>query len=534
MYYDELKIWLKLGIPSALRSVAELLPWVITLTFVGRLSTDLLSALSLLETYMYGLMVIVWTGIHITSNTLISQAHGNRSIVGIRAWGVMTLLCMLVLTIITTGLWIASSPILKALQFDPVLVDTGYVYTLYAIPNLYLEAFAIPASAYITAIQRPDIPFYIQLIGAILDIIVTYVLLFVYDYGLKGAAIGWTAGVGLTVILYLGIFPWIFRDQREIKYGHDDDNNDKNDGSKNDDKNRITEYSLLLDKNDQKVGLLSNNQHESEESLNGTKVTNTVSNEEVEEAEAEDTSSTSLWKQTFRRCRTLYYWKTFWGQALPNLITTALSQWQVQMLSFLAAKFGSITIAAHNTSICLFEVLLTFAQGLSEATAVRIGHHLGNHDIAAAKRTMKLSLVCITGIGMTISIIGYSLRSNMGRIFSDDPQVLETIEGIALYFWIGYFVLSIGMWATAVLEGQGRATAQTVSFLIGGWGVMVPLGFAAWNLEPEWQLQGLWGALLIGYSVVTILACVFVYLSPWEKLLDEASERNENEPVTKP
>ena len=502
-YYEESRTWLFLGLPAACRSVAELLPWLVTLTFIGHYSSEALAALSLIETYMYGLMVIVWTGIHLTANTLISQAHGNRSIVAIRSWGIMSFIAMFILSIITVFLWIGSAKILKLLQFDANLVDTGYIYALYAIPNLFFEAIAIPCAAYITAIQRPDIPFYIQLIGALLDILVTYILVFPYNYGLKGAAIGWTAGSGLTVILYGCIFPWLMKNQRETAFGHEEENILPNLDNDHD----TSKQELFMDP------LLNDSP------MNSTTIhTQTTENTE-----------TSLWSKAFQRCRTFSYWKTFWIQALPNLVTTALSQWQLQTLSFLAAKFGSIIIAAHNTSICLFEVLLTFSQGLGEATAVRIGHHLGNKDINAAKQTMKLSLGCISIISLGISGIGYLCRSNMGKIFTNDPAVLETIEEIAPFFWIGYFVLSIGMWATAVLEGQGRATAQTVCFLIGGWGVMVPLGFTAFNLEANWQLRGLWGALLIGYTVVTSIASIFVYFSKWEQLVEDAQHHHDED-----
>ncbi len=54
---------------------------------------------------------------------------------------------------------------------------------------------------------------------------------------------------------------------------------------------------------------------------------------------------------------------------------------------------------------------------------------------------------------------------------------------------------------------------------------MVPLGFASWKLRPDWGLKGIWGALFVGYSVVTLIAGAMVYRSDWVALAAVARQR---------
>lgn len=569
-YWNELRIWWGLAYPASFRGLTEILPWLVTLAFVGRLGTSELAALSLVETWMYGFMVITWIAVSMTQNTLVSQAHGARNIGAMRGWGLMSLAAMLLLTAIVTALWVASHQVLIAAGFDRSLVDAGYGYTLWSIPNLWIEAINIPAATYLTSLQRPDLPFYITLLGCSVDISVTYCLVFgaggAPALGLKGAAIGWVTGAATSLMCLGALLPWTFRGGREIKYGHVDDGDsgggsekerlhDDDDGAaaqtrvllehdhEHDDGalNAATDSDLLdaADREPQMTGLTVGDDSLLHTDVIATTVTRELrftrlgpahadrpynTSDNVHDASHAANSSKS-WSQAITRLKSRRHWSSFSVQLLPNIATTALSQWQLQVLSFLAAEFGTVNIAAHNTSISLFEVVHTAAQGLAEATAVRVGHHLGNGDADAARRTAWLSLAVNCVWALLAACIGWPLRSYMGRIFSDDEAVISVSSTLAPLFWVGHGVWCIDGWALAVLEGQGRASAQTIAYLVGGWCIMLPLAFVSWKDEPGWGLQGLWGALVVGYAGVGLVAGGMVYRSKWDELAQQARER---------
>ena len=141
LHISELRFWLKLALPSALRSTADLLPWLITLTMVGRLGTFELSALSLTETMIYTSMVVVWNCVSKSQSTLISQAQGAKNVTAMRGWALLSFIAMLILSSFVAILWFFSNQILILAGFDALLVRKGYEYTLWAIPSLFLNAF---------------------------------------------------------------------------------------------------------------------------------------------------------------------------------------------------------------------------------------------------------------------------------------------------------------------------------------------------------------------------------------------------------
>jgi Na+-driven multidrug efflux pump len=516
----DVRAWARLALPATARAACELAPWLTTLAFLGRVGTQTLAAVSLVEAWMYSWMVITWTGLGMTSHTLVSQAHGARSVPAMRAALLMSLAVMGVLTLVVSALWVVEKPILLAAGFDAALVDEGYVYTLWALPNLWLEALNIPIGAYVSGLQRADLAFLVQLTTAGLDIAVTYVLVFTYGFGLKGSAWGWTAGSTLTLLQYAVILPWLFRGGRELKYGHeeeDEDDEDEEEGGNEED-------AAALGDNDKPsrpllLGMSSNN----ESTLPGPPL---QLNGEPAHLHP---SSSSLWALAVARLGRRRNWTSFASQCGPNLATAALQQWQLQVLSFLAAELGAVDIAAHNTSIALFEVALTIPQGMAEATSVRVGHLLGRgpRGVRRAKQTALLGLIVAVLWGAVACGAGYSLRSYTGRIFTDDPAVLSIHESLAPVFWAGYFVLCVGWWALGVLEGQGRATGQTASYLFGGWIVMIPCAVCAWKFRPDWGLEGLWGALLVGDVVLTACSAALVLRSDWSALAEEAQGRSD-------
>ena len=82
----------------------------------------------------------------------------------------------------------------------------------------------------------------------------------------------------------------------------------------------------------------------------------------------------------------------------------------------------------------------------------------------------------------------------------------------------------------AVLSGQARPKAIAVAFVIGAWIICVPFAYPLSNwIHPG--LEGLWVALLAGYSVTAALAIVSVYRSDWEALALAAVKRSEGATV---
>ena len=79
----------------------------------------------------------------------------------------------------------------------------------------------------------------------------------------------------------------------------------------------------------------------------------------------------------------------------------------------------------------------------------------------------------------------------------------------------------------AALDAQGRPGVVALAFLVGAWGVSVPLAYI-FSFTLDQGVEGLWRALVAGYAVVTIVVGVAVLRSDWKALSKEAYVRSES------
>lgn len=496
LHISEFRFWLKLALPSALRSTADLLPWLITLTMVGRLGTFELSALSLTETMIYTSMVVVWNCVSKSQSTLISQAQGAKNVTAMRGWALLSFIAMLILSSFVAILWFFSNQILILAGFDALLVRKGYEYTLWAIPSLFLNAFNLTSAVYLSCMQCPGIPLLIALISCIFDTAITYWFLFILKLDLAGAAQTWSITTVISLICNIFALKWALTNGRELEYGEEEIND-------------------TVDENNER-GLTSR----SDESLSVGLLDLNNNNEKIKVHYE--------FKESLLYIMSKKQWYTFLSQLFPNFVSDLFANSQYQAVSLMAASLGALQIAAHNGALAILEVSLTISTGMAEATAIRVGYHLGRKDTSAAKRTVIVAICFGSLIGLIIASIGFGLKSYLGRFFTDDVVVVSVVESLALYFWLYFFVVTVSLQFLAVLEGQGRAQVQSGIFLLGGWAVGVPLAIASMKLT-HFGLPALWASLLIGDVVTAIFGAFFVWRSNWSLLAEEATYRQEED-----
>jgi len=231
-----------------------------------------------------------------------------------------------------------------------------------------------------------------------------------------------------------------------------------------------------------------------------------------------------LWQFLRSRSR----WRVLLSLLVPNLLTTLLYVIQFLVVSLLAATYGKVAIAAHNSALALFGTLHALGDGMASATAVRIGHFLGAGDGAAARRAAGVALAGGAATSGAVSMLGFALRRYLGRIFSDDAAVGAAIESLASVFCLFFFASCSGGVVLSVLDAQGRPNATLAAFLGGGYGVGLPLAVAAW-----WHgfdgIRGLWTSLLIGNGVQLALAAALLWRSDWSALAAEAQAQQQAE-----
>jgi len=551
---EELEEWLELGLWAGLREFADLFPWLVSLSFVGHVSTIDLAALSLVEVWIYTLMDLTWWAVSMTESVLVSQAHGSRCLLSMRGWALMSLIVITISNIFLTILCFTCGETLVAFGFEKAISERGAKFAQYIIPAFYFEGVTICIATYLTAFQEASLPTYIQIVTGVLDLFLTYILIFGIAgfHGIntmKAAALGWVVTSCLSCILEAKALHQMWG--QELDDEEDDDQEDKfeipNDfgiveferttRNQSDSSLHVKPLLYLRDTSHLKhragglrfvcklppSGLLIPdtpllNYRTIQNKNSGASTCQKVEPKGESETSQETFASVLSWIWNHKR------WLKYSKQALPNFATTGMQSLSLFLMSMCAAKLGNMQIAAHNSSVALFEVLYTVVQGMGEGTSIRIGYHVGNGDIEAAKQVMWVSFALSLCWGLLAAASGYTFRNEIAGLMSNDPEVKLMLVSLAPLVWGSYAVFSVGGQCLAVLDGQGRASEQAFCFLVGSWLISVPL-FLYCAVWTDWGLHGLWVSLILGYFTTVVVTAWYIYTSNWHEIVERSKER---------
>lgn len=121
--------------------------------------------------------------------TLCGQAFGAKryEMIGIylqRSWIVMFLFCILLLPI-----YIFATPILKWLGQTDVVSELSGTVALWLIPLHFSYGFQFPMQKFLQSQMKNRIIAWVSLVGLVINALTSWLLVYVFDFGLVGAAI---------------------------------------------------------------------------------------------------------------------------------------------------------------------------------------------------------------------------------------------------------------------------------------------------------------------------------------------------------
>ncbi|MBC7692557.1 MAG: MATE family efflux transporter [Methylotenera sp.] len=178
----------------------------------------------------------------------------------------------------------------------------------------------------------------------------------------------------------------------------------------------------------------------------------------------------------------------------------------------LAAKLTASELAAHQIVLNTASMTFMVPMGISSATAVLVGQHMGKNDFRGARITGWRGFALGVGFMAFSAVMLLLFPDAILSIYTTDSQVLEV--GKSLLLVVALFQLSDG--AQVVGTGALRGIADTHSpmyvNLVGHWALGLPVGvYLCFSLH--WGVKGLWVGLSSGLTLVA-LTLVFIW---WKK-----------------
>ncbi|BHF64835.1 hypothetical protein SprV_0200784200 [Sparganum proliferum] len=169
-------------------------------------------------------------------------------------------------------------------------------------------------------------------------------------------------------------------------------------------------------------------------------------------------------------------------------------------------------------------VFFLFPLGFALATTIRIGQYLGANDNATPRSTACVGLMVVLASGVVFVVLLTSLRSEIPKIFSDDPGVIEMASQYFPSVITFQFFDAINGINGGIVRGVGKQKIGAVvccvcMYLIGG-----PVGLSLMFLTPL-GVSGFWWGLSIGAFVQSVVYTVICARIDWTKECEKAAKR---------
>ncbi|MED6158106.1 Protein DETOXIFICATION 27 [Stylosanthes scabra] len=201
LWIETKKLWHIVG-PSIFSRVATFTMNVVTQAFAGHLGELELASISIANTVIVGFNFGLLLGMASALETLCGQAFGAKkhAMLGVymqRSWVVLFLCCFLLLPF-----YVFATPLLKVLgQPDDVAQWSGRV-ALWLIPLHFSFAFQFPLQRFLQCQLKTAVIAWVSLLGLVVNVVTSWLFIYVWDFGVVGAAIAlnvswWVLVIGM-------------------------------------------------------------------------------------------------------------------------------------------------------------------------------------------------------------------------------------------------------------------------------------------------------------------------------------------------
>ncbi len=173
------------------------------------------------------------------------------------------------------------------------------------------------------------------------------------------------------------------------------------------------------------------------------------------------------------------------------------------LVGLLAARLGTVPMAAHQVAIALASFSFNGAVGIGNAGSVRVGWAVGARDTTAARRAGLVAFAAGAAIMSAWGLLFLLLPGFFARMMSSDAAVIAATTPLLRV--AGLFQVSDGIQAVGagVLRGAGDTRFTLWANLLGHWALGFPAAILL-GLVLGGGVTGLWWGLLAGLSTVAL------------------------------
>lgn len=174
------------------------------------------------------------------------------------------------------------------------------------------------------------------------------------------------------------------------------------------------------------------------------------------------------------------------------------------VIGLLMGLLGTEQLAGHQVALNLASFTFMVPLGIGAAAAVLVGHAIGRHDPAGARRHAGAALVCGTAFMVLSAITFIAIPARLAALYTTEVGVI--VLAARLIPVAGVFQVFDGLQVVAggILRGAGDTRVPMLINLVAFWVVMMPLCLFL-GFRTSLGAVGLWWGLVVGLGSVAFL-----------------------------
>eukprot|EP01083_Nonionella_stella_P006348 18426_1 len=217
--------------------------------------------------------------------------------------------------------------------------------------------------------------------------------------------------------------------------------------------------------------------------------------------------------------------KKFLKVGIPQTISSALEDWQIQIIALFSSQLDEASLAAFSSSITIILVLHCASIGLSDAVSVRIANYLGANNPRYAQYIAWIGILIGFGVGAVLGGLLATVGKYLSYVVSGTHEIYAIYEEVFPIVGASLFLLSVFTVVVGILIAQARTVGLAISALVGCWGISVPMSYIL-GLYLNYGIVGIWFGVVIGYSVFALSTFFIFFKSDWKECAQKAVNRN--------
>ncbi|XP_047326633.1 protein DETOXIFICATION 35 [Impatiens glandulifera] len=212
--------------------------------------------------------------------------------------------------------------------------------------------------------------------------------------------------------------------------------------------------------------------------------------------------------------------------SIASAVMLCLEVWYMMSIIILTGHLDNAVLAVGSLSICMnfngWEAMIFI--GVNAAISVRVSNELGFGHPRAAKYAVYVIVIQSLVFGLVCMGLILAFKNDFAIIFTDSKDMRQAVAKLAYLLGFTMLLNSVQPVISGVAVGGGWQ-ALVAYINLGCYYVFgLPFGYLL-GYVANFGVQGLWGGMIAGTGMQTILLLIVLYKTNWKKEVEQTTER---------